>query len=504
MVRKEEREAEKQILFREFWGVNKRANALETINEDGTLNTNNTYQKANPTKQNRYSFRPSNVGADYQSWLKIDEIALENYVGLEECRGGALIDIDANPLRNRMQSYFDKNISWETLTSISKELTKDMAGFDAKKTRDKVLEKEKTYDENKLVKLAIRPFELRYCYYSSTNPLWNRSRPALWKQLKKANGENQLFLITRFNAQANPEGVPFCIAKNLFDKQMISRNPAAFAFSLTYRKEETKANLSAKARAYLEKLGLTDADENAETASLVWFHALAVGYSPLYLSENADGIRQDFPRVPLPAKLEDLQNSARLGKRIAALLDTETAAANVTAGKLDFPFASMGALAHVENLQLNAADFEITAGWGHAGKGNVTMPGKGKLVEREYMEIETNALQETAERLNVTLEDVKQTLGSSTVDVYLNNSAYWRNVPRNVWEYTIGGYQVMKKWLSYRESELLGRALNLAEANEGRDIARRISAILLSSGELDKNYLTAKVSNAVTNDAQGK
>ena len=67
---------------------------------------------------------------------------------------------------------------------------------------------------------------------------------------------------------------------------------------------------------------------------------------------------------------------------------------------------------------------------------------------------------------------------------------------------TIGSYQVIKKWLSYRETELLGRALTLAEAKEVRDIARRVSAILLSSGDLDKNYLTAKASNTVTNDAE--
>lgn len=239
-------------------------------------------------------------------------------------------------------------------------------------------------------------------------------------------------------------------------------------------------------------------DVSADAPDL-FFHCLAILHSTAYRTEHASALRQNFPRVPLPAKLEDLQTSARLGKRIAALLDTEMAVANVTAGKFDQPFPSIGALAHVENLQLNAADFEITAGWGHAGKGGVTMPGKGKAVERDYTESETNALRETAERLRVTLEAVKQTLGATTFDVYLNNAAYWRNVPKNVWEYTIGGYQVIKKWLSYRESELLNRPLNLSEANELRDTARRISAILLSAGELDANYLTAKMSNAVTN-----
>ena len=39
-------------------------------------------------------------------------------------------------------------------------------------------------------------------------------------------------------------------------------------------------------------------------------------------------------------------------------------------------------------------------------------------------------------------------------DLYLNDASYWRNVPARVWDYTIGGYQVIKKWLSYREAKL--------------------------------------------------
>ncbi len=52
-------------------------------------------------------------------------------------------------------------------------------------------------------------------------------------------------------------------------------------------------------------------------------HALAIGCSPAYLSENADGIRQDWPRIPLPDSKELLVASAALGRQIAALLDTE-------------------------------------------------------------------------------------------------------------------------------------------------------------------------------------
>jgi hypothetical protein len=62
------------------------------------------------------------------------------------------------------------------------------------------------------------------------------------------------------------------------------------------------------------------------------------------------------------------------------------------------------------------------------------------------------------------------------------------DVPERVWLYTMGGYQVLKKWLSYREAALLGRPLKPEEAGYFRDVARRIAAILLLGPQLDANY----------------
>ena len=79
------------------------------------------------------------------------------------------------------------------------------------------------------------------------------------------------------------------------------------------------------------------------------------------------------------------------------------------------------------------------------------------------------------------------TLGGSTVDVYLNDRAYWRNVPTAVWNYKLGGYQVLKKWLSYRERKVLGRALRPEEVQHFTDTARRIGRILMvTAGTGDK------------------
>jgi hypothetical protein len=79
-----------------------------------------------------------------------------------------------------------------------------------------------------------------------------------------------------------------------------------------------------------------------------------------------------------------------------------------------------------------------------------------------------------------------------TCDVYLNEVAYCRNIPAKVWGYYIGGYQVIKKCLSYRESDLLGRTLTQDEEREVSDLVRRITAIVLMESPLNSNYQALK------------
>ena len=83
-------------------------------------------------------------------------------------------------------------------------------------------------------------------------------------------------------------------------------------------------------------------------------------------------------------------------------------------------------------------------------------------------------------------------IDQDTLDVFLNDAACWRNVPRRVWEYTLGGYQVLKKWLSYREQALLGRPLSVDEVGYLTRVIRRIAALILLGPELDANYRRIK------------
>lgn len=226
----------------------------------------------------------------------------------------------------------------------------------------------------------------------------------------------------------------------------------------------------------------------------LFFHALATMHTPAYRTENAGALLGDWPRIPLPASAELLTHSASLGRRLAGLLDAESSI------NLAAEWSFLAALKLPLDPNLDQA-LKLTAGWGHKGQGSTVMPGRGLAPERPWTESERAKLAalgapglshlETGEGI---LQSTLTFLGETCVDVYLNGDAYWSAVPINVWNYTLGGYQVLKKWLSYREftddpaSPLLHRPLNPEEAAYFAQVVRRIAAILLLGPALDASY----------------
>ena len=80
-------------------------------------------------------------------------------------------------------------------------------------------------------------------------------------------------------------------------------------------------------------------------------------------------------------------------------------------------------------------------------------------------------------------------LGEQVLDVHLNEQVCWRGVPAAAWDYKIGGFQVLRKWRSYREKRVLGRDLTVAEARSFTGIARRLTEIVLLGPQLDSNHI---------------
>ena len=229
-----------------------------------------------------------------------------------------------------------------------------------------------------------------------------------------------------------------------------------------------RPNFSGGAQRYLDHLGLGVED--------LFHHVLAVLHDPGYRKANAGALRMEWPRIPLPGwpdgeadgAAEALAASAARGRELARLLDPETPVPGVTQGTLRPGIAAVAVPATTDRRNMTGDDFALTAGWGHYGSGDAVMPGQGRVVERAYTSDERTALGETV-----------ATLGETTFDIYLNARAYWRNVPAAVWRYKLGGYQVLKKWLSYRERGVLGRPLKPEEVQHFTDTARRIQRIVV-------------------------
>ena len=157
-----------------------------------------------------------------------------------------------------------------------------------------------------------------------------------------------------------------------------------------------------------------------------------------------------------------------VGRKIAALLHSDTPVTGVTKAPQRPEIAAIAVPSTVGRRNMAGKDFAVTAGWGHYGSGDAVMPGKGRAVERGFTADERAAMGSSIPNL-----------GETTFDVYLNGTAFWCNVPASIWTYKLGGYQVLKKWLSYRENDIIRRKLRVEEVRHFTGSARRIAAILV-------------------------
>jgi len=341
-----------------------------------------------------------------------------------------------------------------------------------------------------VVRHAYRPFDVRWLYWEPQTKLLDEKRAEYWPHIKP----NNLALSAAQHLRKGEEEPQFVVTANLGARHLIERGALMFPCKRRVQygtSEEWVPNLSQSVQTFLTARALPP-----ET---IFRHIVATLHAPSYRTENAGALRMDWPRVPLPADSDTLRASADLGATLAALLDPESPAPGVSTGALRPGLRCLGLPAKRSGKSLETADLALTAGWGSTQNtrsgSTIVMPGRGLTAERDYTARERAALEAEGKTLGLSSE-IFALLGARTLDVHLNAEAFWTNVPPRVWDYTLGGYQVIKKWLSYREQSVLGRALKPGEAAYVSEMIRRIAAILLMGPALDANYAAAKA-NAV-------
>lgn len=483
------------VRYRDLWGSTKREQLVQSLNHTAF---DEQYRLAAPSTANRFNFRPMHATAAYDEWPSLRELAGdEPFSGAQEMRKGALIDADRIDLEQRMRRYFDPRLSFDTVRASGSGPVENAASFNARHARERVIARW-PFDALCIRRYAMMPLDHRWAYHTNEARIWNRPRPEFAAQVDNTN----MFIISRMMAERPREGLPIVVTTVLADYHLLRPNVQAIPFrihktcgaqrDMLTGDFEVVANLSAPARSWLTAIGGSDPDANPESGMAPWFHCLAVCCSPAWSDENRAAILGGWPRMPLPADAATLRSSAALGARLAVLLNPDQAVPGITSGRIEPPFSILGVITRQGGGALGLPDLEVSAGWGHGGGGRPVMPAQGRLTQRDtYTPEEMAAIAQAAAQRGETPDSLVARLGPP-IDVWLNDVAYWRSVPTAVWSFTIGGYQVFKKWLSYRERTVLGRGLTSDEAREATAIVRRLAAMVIMGPELDANYAAVK------------
>jgi predicted helicase len=156
------------------------------------------------------------------------------------------------------------------------------------------------------------------------------------------------------------------------------------------------------------------------TPEQIFYYAYAIFHSPTYRTRYAEFLKIDFPRLPLTSNENLFNELARKGEELV-------------------------------NLHLIKSDifnYLITT----------------------YQGIGDNQVTEV-------------TYNSELQRVYINKQSYFTDIPPHIWEFKIGGYQVLDKWLKDRKNAK--RELSIEEINRYQKIVIALTETLQIMEEID-------------------
>ncbi len=477
LVRKADHAPAEAVGLRHLWGQEKLNQLTETANAEPMA----LYESVEPLMPFGLPFEELAVSQYWGEWPTIPDLFPVYFPGVVTNRDSFLVGIDLARLEKRIEDYFDSEFSHDEIAQRYPVAMKNTSSIQLNAQQVRDIRLASGPNKEGLITYSFRPFDTRWLYWEEESGLLARPSPDYRPHV--FNGNFALISQQKPRREWSPPQV--VSAMGCYD--LMDRNVSCFPAWLRNEQvdgqqsmlggegEQQRPNLSAGAQVYLDRLGLGVED--------LFHHALAVLHDPAYREANSGALRMEWPRIPLPGwsnggsdadvgdAAAELTASAARGRELAALLDPETPVPGVTTGTLRPELAAIAVPSTDDAHNMTGDDFALTAGWGHFGTGDAVMPGTGRADERDYTAPEQEAMADAAD-----------VLGDSTLDIYLNGSARWSNVPAAVWNYKLGGYQVLKKWLSYREQKVIGRNMLPEEVRHFTDTARRIAAILMLTG----------------------
>ena len=357
---------------------------------------------------------------EYANYWKITDIFPVNSVGIVTARDKFVIDFDKEALRKRIVDFRNPSISDEIIKQKFK--LKDTSTFKLRKSRENL----SRYDqwEDYFEEILYRPFDKRKIYYTNVvveRPLLEVMRHILHENLGLCVGRaGQVVGLDK------PWNIVFC-SESIEDFNLFYRggnvNFPLYLYPDNSRSPllEADATIQERTPNFSKEFlqAITEALGMELTPEAIFYYIYAVLYSPTYRKRYEEFLKFDFPRVPLPTNYELFKNLSELGKELVEL-----------------------------HLLRHPSLSETDVGFPVSG---------------------TN----TVEKVSYDDENER---------VYFNKTQYFEGVSKVVWEYKIGGYQVMAKYLKDRK----WRALTREEIEHYMKVATALKRTIEVQEAIDK------------------
>jgi predicted helicase len=328
----------------------------------------------------------------YQEWLGINEIFPKNSAGIVTGRDELTIRGNENELWNTIQIFIKLEPEQARITFDLGPDTRDWKITLAQKDL-----RDSGPDRKNIASIHYRPFDIRKTYFTGRSRGF-QCMPRGDVMRHMLLGEN-LGLITVRRVPSNKEPLYFFISDSIISNGVIRSDNQSIdsLFPLYLYSTDSQHNLFSGARTpnlkpeLVEKLA-SKYGYNPEPEEILAY-IYGVFYSNIYRQKYAEALRVDFPRVPFTGDPVVFKNMAQLGQRLIEL---------------------------------------------HLLKGAELNPPLARY-------------QGSSE--NNTIEKVAYYAASQRI--YINEQKYFEGISSEVWQYQIGGYQVLNKYLKDRKGRVM-------------------------------------------------
>ncbi len=381
-----------------------------------------------------YLFVPRDdaLAATYQRFPSVPDVFPVNSVGIVTAR-------------DRLTVHWTPEEVWKTVTVFSR-MAPDLArqgyelGEDARDWKVELAQKDlldSGLRRENIVPVLYRPFDLRHTYYTGrSRGFICMPRPEVMSHMLA--GENVAVAVGRAGQVIGSDQWNLIFCTGHMTEFNLYRRGGNNLFPLYIYPTGDRADLFAHHDASERRPNLNPAVASALAAAYgrepepeeIFHYVYAVLYAPSYRAKYAEFLRTDFPRIPFTSDAALFSELAALGARLVGLHLLKSR-------ELDPPICRFDG----------------------SGDGRI---GKGAKAGLRYE--------------------------PSNERVYINATQYFAPVPKEVWEYQVGGYQVCRKWLNDRKERSLG-------ADEVRTYCRIVTALKLTldiQHEIDAFYPQAE------------